>query len=105
MPNSTPRWTRAAREVTQISAQSTVPIDKNVKQMVTGLRAFGLPTTASCYGHLRNHGTPYPWIEFQVARRSNHHSISRRQLLDAEKTLELLLNCFYKKHSARYEDR
>lgn len=62
-------WLRSPEEVTQEVNELTdrlgKPIDGNIKDLVIGLRMFGIETIQSCEGHL-GHGLPYPWIDIPV---------------------------------------
>jgi hypothetical protein len=51
---------RARLEVEAIAATGLDPVIRN---LVIGLRRWGIRTTMSCQGHL-NEGLPYPWVTF-----------------------------------------
>lgn len=49
-------------KVEQMRDRLGKPVDKKVKKLVVGLNYCGIPTVASCEGHL-DHGLPYPWVD------------------------------------------
>lgn len=104
--NIKPRsWRAAARDVEEISKRSPTSIDPAIKEVVIGLRAFRLPTEASCIGHLKIWGAPYPWIQFRVAKGRKTYVQLRKLVLQHQKTLHELLDCFYREHQPqRFED-
>ena len=53
---------KVRKEVERIRDRLEMPIDPKIKDLVIGLRRWGIETTASCEGHL-NHGYPYPWVD------------------------------------------
>ena len=50
------------REVEGMRDAMGEPIDEKIKDLVIGLRRWGIKTEASCQGHFF-HGFPYPWID------------------------------------------
>ncbi|MDP2864370.1 MAG: hypothetical protein Q8N73_01780 [bacterium] len=50
------------REVETIKDRLEEPIDSKIKDLVIGLRRWGIKTEASCQGHLLK-GLPYPWVD------------------------------------------
>lgn len=50
------------KEVEAIRDKFGEPIDKKIKDLVVGLRRWGIITEGSCQGHFF-HGFPYPWID------------------------------------------
>lgn len=49
-------------EVEKIVDKKGLGIDPGIKDLVIGLRKFGVETEASCEGH-RNWGEPFPWVD------------------------------------------
>lgn len=50
------------REVAAAKDRLGMSVDKGIRNLVVGLRAWGVDTDASCEGH-RNHGAPFPWVD------------------------------------------
>ena len=48
------------KEVAAIRDRLGEPIDAKIKDLVVGLRRWGVKTTMSCQGHWR--GMPFPWV-------------------------------------------
>lgn len=61
------------KEVEAIRDSKGEPVDEKIKDLVTGLRRWGIGTESSCEGHL-DHGLPYPWIDIP---RGNLEDVSR----------------------------
>lgn len=50
------------KEVEAMRDACEEPPDKKIKDLLIGLRRWGIKTEASCQGHFF-HGFPYPWID------------------------------------------
>jgi len=99
MIHKTSAWSEALSEVERISHQSPTEIDPEIKELVTGLRAFGLPTSASCYGHAGQGGASHPWVEFHVPQpRSRRPAVWRLRILKTQKSLSNLIEDFERIH-------
>lgn len=63
---------RVRKEVDEITDALGKPIEKGIRELVIGLKRWGIETEQSCEGHYR-WGTPYPWvtIPFKEARKLN----------------------------------
>src|SRR5712691_10998173 len=55
-------WNEAISETAQLSDALGRRVDELIAPVVAALRAHGIPTTASCQGHLK-WGLPFPWVE------------------------------------------
>lgn len=99
-------WQAATREVDKISKRSTTPVDRAIRDVVIGLRAFGLPTESSCIGHPGDWGAPYPWIQFFILPGGKRYALIRKKALYCQEVLQELLDRFYQQHRPRhFEDR
>ena len=54
------------REVKSLRDSLGMPVDAKIKDLVIGLRRWGINTSMSCEGHLKE-GLPYPWVEIDKA--------------------------------------
>ena len=61
------------KEVEAMKDSKGEPVDEKIKDLVIGLRRWGIKTEFSCEGHL-DHGLPYPWIDIL---RGNLEDVSR----------------------------
>lgn len=50
------------KEVEAMRDTKGEPVEKKIKDLVIGLRRWGIKTEASCQGHFF-HGFPFPWID------------------------------------------
>lgn len=50
------------KEVDRLRDKLDLEIDEKIKDLVIGLRRWGIETTASCEGH-SDGGLPYPWVD------------------------------------------
>jgi len=50
------------KEVGDLRDACGEPIDEKIKELVIGLRRWGIKTLMSCEGHM-GHGCPYPWVD------------------------------------------
>lgn len=55
-------WGEMSKEIDNTGDKLGMPIDENVKEAVIALNLLGIPTTASCEGHI-DHGRSAPWVE------------------------------------------
>lgn len=53
-----------------------MPIDAGILELVSILQFMGIPTIASCQGHL-DHGLPSPWIDISVEQSSHYVSLAQ----------------------------
>ena len=55
---------RIRKEVEAIEDKKGMPVDPKIKELVIGLRYWGVKIVMSCEGH-RKRGLPYPWVRFK----------------------------------------
>jgi hypothetical protein len=89
-------WELVRAEVELITDALGKPVDKGIIETVTGLRAYGFPTSASCEGHFE-YGCPYPWIDIEVPdscdrplNEKDKEDVARKRLLLEKQMIELL---------------
>ncbi|MCL5733680.1 MAG: hypothetical protein M1334_03415 [Patescibacteria group bacterium] len=58
-------WEGKRKEIEGYADALGYGIDDKIKESLVALNIFGLPTTASCEGHI-NHGISAPWIEISA---------------------------------------
>ena len=63
--NKQEKWQEIAIEVESWVDGLGYPIDPKIKETVIALNALGIPTIASCEGHL-DHGLSHPWIDIDI---------------------------------------
>jgi len=56
--------TEVRREIEAINDSMGLPIDQKIKDLVIGLRRWGIETVMSCEGH--ENGLKYPWIDVDI---------------------------------------
>jgi hypothetical protein len=52
-------WQEVAQEVSTLTDPTGHPVDKEIEQLVIGLRCFGIPSYSSCAGHLGEENAPF----------------------------------------------
>ncbi len=52
------------KEVEKVKDKKGMSVDPGIKELVIGLRYWGVKTIMSCEGH-RKEGLPYPWVRFK----------------------------------------
>jgi hypothetical protein len=77
------RWKETERKVRRLADGLGLGIDPGIRQMVITLICLGFKTSASCEGHARYHGLPYPWVDIEVTNKN-----ARRVFLRLMKLLE-----------------
>jgi hypothetical protein len=100
-------WEDIRAEVEQLTDALGKPVDEGIIESVTGLRALGFPTSASCEGHFE-HGCPYPWIDVEVPDSSERpktiedkEDLERKRLQLEHRLLDLLED-FYSNRQVPY---
>lgn len=82
-------------------------IERGILAPVQALRKLGIPTTASCEGHLGSE-TPFPWIEVAIPTGGNAFRtvrVTRLLLLEAERSLWRALDQFYAANKTPFSAR
>ena len=58
-------WDEIREDVENFVDKLGKSVDDGIRETVTAFQALGLPTIASCEGHIE-YGCAYPWIDFEV---------------------------------------
>lgn len=71
-------WEETAKHFSKVVDKLGKPIDTGIFDTVVALNMLGVPTRASCEGHLE-WGLPYPWIDVEaedaIKHRLHHYLI------------------------------
>ena len=103
------RYREMQATVARMTDKLGLPVDAGIVETVVLLNLFGIPTSASCEGHLE-HGTGAPWVDIEatgvfaqmeVATRLFQQATLRKQELG--RVTEEVLQLFEWAHSARLE--
>lgn len=103
------RYREMQATVARMTDKLGQPVDAGIVETVVLLNLFGIPTSASCEGHLE-HGTGAPWVDIEAtsilaqmeaATRLFQQATQRKQELGH--VTEEVLQLFEQAHAARLE--
>jgi len=72
-------WENQQKEIERSADSLGYKIDDHIKETVVAFNVVGLPTSASCEGHI-DHGISAPWIEVSAPNQPEERFIGEREI-------------------------
>lgn len=72
-------WNNKRKEIERYADALGYGIDGNIKETLVALNIFGLPTTASCEGHI-DRGISAPWVEISAPNESEERFAGQNEI-------------------------